>query len=308
MYNIVLAIDANFILQCSLVIESIFKFCKDEKITIHIIVDSKNNYKYSTLEKLVIKMGGTVALYECDINFLPVDINLSGHISISTYYRLLIPAILPNNLNKILYLDCDLLVLDNLKDLLDLDITEFDLACVEEDLGANHNLKIGLKSYEAHFNAGVLLINLERWRQRNYLAEFINYLQANRMRLVYWDQDVLNVVLKDKLFLKSKWNITTSYLDKNHFNKIKDMSILHFTGDLKPWNNIGNPFSEIYFSAVFSNLNQYKLKIIWFYLMKSRCFKEYRFHKKIYIFLKLIFLSFFDSKCGSLCFVNQNYS
>ena len=170
------------------------------------------------------------------------DLITMNHIRESAYYRLLISEILPLY-HKIIYLDCDLIIVKDLANLFSTDISNYYLAAVIDKGVQNYYLphvpefkkymqSLGMHHVQNYFNSGVLVMNLEAIRKDALLDKFIKVAQKNNQ--FFHDQNVLNVVCEQKVFpLKYEWNIQCC-------NKIKekDFSIIHYCGD-KPWNKKG---------------------------------------------------------------------
>jgi lipopolysaccharide biosynthesis glycosyltransferase len=177
-----------------------------------------------------------------------VSVDLAGcdgfstnrHISRMTYARLFIHDVLPEGTSKVLYVDADLLVLDDLKPLWETDLGGAVLAAVldEMDLGVKSSDPrfAGVPRVRDYFNAGVMLIDLARWRQERVSARALQYL-VSKPRSPFSDQDALNVAC-DGLWkrLDPRWNF------QNHYcTRITDISpkqrpgIVHFVTGSKPW-------------------------------------------------------------------------
>jgi lipopolysaccharide biosynthesis glycosyltransferase len=163
-----------------------------------------------------------------------------GRISLGTYHKLTIGSWLPANVGKALWLDCDTLVLE---DLAQLWCADFDgniaLACQDQlvlRLGASFGVagwrEAGLNADEPYFNAGVMLIDVERWRETEVERRSLDYLRRFGPRIWFWDQEALNAVLSGHWkSLDSSWNFPASMVDP-----FKEMPrIAHFSGNIKPW-------------------------------------------------------------------------
>ena len=187
-----------------------------------------------------------------------------AHFTIATYARFFIADIFPEY-DKILYLDVDLLVLSDISELFDIDIERYLVAaaidaCYARQLYFNENnivdysLNIlGLPEGISEFNAGVLLINLKKWRELNLTKICIDKLADIGVPRVL-DQCVLNAVIpQDQIYhLPIEWNYlwharlhNIANLDKkskfaelvNSYEKIgKNKKIIHYTSSIKPWN------------------------------------------------------------------------
>lgn len=161
--------------------------------------------------------------------------------SSSTYFRLMIADILPNFIDTVLYLDSDTIV--------DLPLSIFENFDFKNNLLAAIN-DVGLvlkwpfsyfKEKGNYFNAGVLLINLKKWREQNISKELIElaYKQANQV--LYGDQCILNMLLRHQTYyLPLRYNLQISYVEEmhkkyQHVNMSDRVNIIHYTSVDKPW-------------------------------------------------------------------------
>lgn len=168
------------------------------------------------------------------------DFYTAPGVSTMTFARLLIPRVLPDTVSRLLYLDTDILVL---KDLMPLWETDLEGAVVGAVLdGVDWHLKHGTRVYPGvprvkdYFNAGVLLIDLDRWRTQRISEKALEY-QMRVPTSPFMDQDGINVAC-DGLWkcLDSRWNF------QDHFaSRIEGMTqedrphIVHFVTGAKPW-------------------------------------------------------------------------
>ena len=181
------------------------------------------------------------------IRWVDVDLGLFKsfstlpHISNTTYARFLIPRIFSAAVSRVLYLDADLLVMDALGPLLETDLEGKVVGAVLDGL-LDSALKSGASGCEGvplvrdYFNAGVLLIDLNQWREKQISERALEYL-ARHPQSPYSDQDALNVAC-DKLWKKldHSWNF------QGHIHtRVSDLlqgqrpGIVHFVTSSKPW-------------------------------------------------------------------------
>ena len=181
-----------------------------------------------------------------------------GGYPLPAYYRLLLPQILPDDVKKVIYLDIDVIVLHDLGELWDVDLGNYPFLAVQEPDGPyviecfkrfNPHLKhldfdkFGVTREHKYFNSGVMVINLERWRQDGVMEKALNFLDSYSPRFA--DQDVLNVILAGQWgTLDPRWNQTPAFYRKHENNPysaqvvdqvVRDPFIVHFTGRAKPW-------------------------------------------------------------------------
>lgn len=174
-----------------------------------------------------------------------------NYITRSAYYRLLIPELVPKIYDKAIYLDCDLVVRGDLAELWKIDIEDNFLLAVQ-DFGlafAKHLLnheELDISPDWPYFNSGVMVLNLQKWRDNKTSYELLKYLKTKRELIRFHDQDVLNAVLAKKWEkLDPKWNVTPNiYYSKDHKlfsdsvyeNILQDPYIIHYATAAKPWN------------------------------------------------------------------------
>jgi lipopolysaccharide biosynthesis glycosyltransferase len=180
------------------------------------------------------------------IRWVPVDLEPFGgcstaaYISDMTYARFLIPHIVSRSVNRVLYLDADLLVLEDLRPLWETDLGGAAVGAVLDSLDPKlKRREAGLERVPRvshYFNAGVLLVDVEQWRKQRVSEKALEYLTANPQS-PYSDQDALNVVCDGRWKqLPGRWNF------HDHFAKsIADMdqterpAVVHFVTGMKPW-------------------------------------------------------------------------
>jgi lipopolysaccharide biosynthesis glycosyltransferase len=184
------------------------------------------------------------------------DFRVDDHITLDTYVRLFLPDFFGFDIRKIIYLDCDLLVCTDIGELWNVDLGEHIVAAVQDPFSYNH-VSLGFREDEPVYNAGVLLIDVQKWRAANLTPVLVSYIRENISNLRYHDQDALNGVLRGQILpLPYKWNFTPRHADtdphalgvsRREFMAIRHRpAIVHFTG-IKPW----NPNSEPHYKGLY---------------------------------------------------------
>ena len=167
------------------------------------------------------------------------------HVSASTFGRLLIEQFVTAQNDRVLYLDADIVVLGSLDALWRADLGDCTLGAVRDDF--DNELKfLRTPSAQAkaaprvadYFNAGVLLIDMPRWRARNVAQTALDYLQRSP-NTPYADQDALNVAC-DRQWkeLGTHWNSIDAVEQINLAKTPVELrpAIVHFAAWRKPWN------------------------------------------------------------------------
>ncbi|MBR2137425.1 MAG: glycosyltransferase family 8 protein [Alphaproteobacteria bacterium] len=152
-----------------------------------------------------------------------------GYMSLSTLYRFKIMEYVPQDVDKVLYLDGDMIVTEPLDELFATDLTGY-FAGVVEEKGAFQAANLRLKGGQ-YFNAGMILFNVEVLKKHNLLEEALIYYRQNKERIVSHDQDILNGLWDQKVkFLDQKFNVPS------FVKKFKNPVVIHYTGFVKkPW-------------------------------------------------------------------------
>lgn len=252
--DIVCSLDNNYVMPTGIMICSLCENNKGEKIVFHLLSADISEDNKNRLRTLVAKYHHELNFYHIDDkDFADFPINRPGqrHIhSLATYYRLFLGKILPDTVQKVLYLDGDIIVRHSLKTLWNTDIENYAVAAVP-DMDNNKIRpyeRLHYSSAKGYFNAGVLLINIKYWREHNVLDKFYELVRTHPERLRCHDQDILNYIFRDrKLRLNVTYNFQQPFLYKaqylemssdiiNEINKvICDPVIIHYIMSEKPW-------------------------------------------------------------------------
>lgn len=272
--NIVCATDDNYVPYCGIMLTSVYENNRDVEITTYILTGRLSEYNRDRLSRLseLYKTKIEIIILEDD-NLRNCPIWVGDHISTVGYYRLSMAEVLPEDVKKVLYLDCDIIVVQSLRDLWNTDITNYAVA-VAIDSGhfdEQRNKMVGISVAEHYFNSGVLLVNVDYWRKNHVLGQALRFINDNRDQLRSHDQDVLNAVLKDQvLYLPINYNFQDFYLFSPYFNRYgeqikqqilqtreSEIAIYHLSMPVKPLNcwHCAYPFDAIW--------KQYKKISLW---------------------------------------------
>ncbi|TXC92799.1 glycosyltransferase family 8 protein [Metabacillus litoralis] len=252
--HIVSASDDKYAIHLGVMLTSLFmNQDQTEHINIYIIDGNLSESNKLKLQLIVERFNSSIHFLEIDDEVFH-SFNERKRISKQAYYRILIPNLLSTDINKALYLDCDLIVTKDLTALWETNIEDYHLAAVESTISKKLIKYISLPTGSGYFNSGVLLLNLEKWREDNTSEKIIRYKEKHPDQKRFMDQDALNAVLYDKwLKLHYKWNYTTGHWNRRKIYPQKDAVIIHFTTRKKPWNS-EHPFKNEYYKYLRSSL------------------------------------------------------
>lgn len=178
------------------------------------------------------------------------DYKLFHYFSHENYYRLALQELLPQEVKKIIYLDCDLIVKNDILHLWETDVTNHAIGAAFDSYAQESCDRLNIPKVPGYFNSGVLVINLDWWRKERVLELALTYLSRHHEQCLFADQDVLNVLFQgDWLPLEGHWNCLAAYADLCD----RAPSIIHYTGANKPWNSSPNRAMEYFKYAEFTN-------------------------------------------------------
>ena len=260
------ATDDRYAPYCGIMLTSLLENNKELNLKVYVFVNGElsnsNKHKFYQL-------GET---YKCPLELVVVDeamlrpivpIYTTNHvITLPTYYRLLAADLLPADLHRVLYLDCDMVVTGDLRFLSEVSLEDAAVGVVKDCVfNANEEpyQRLGYPMSSGYFNAGMLVMNLDFWRThavRHQLEEFIG---QKKDALYFMDQDALNGVLyNQKVMLPERYNMQTEYFYRKPWNsyslsfqetlkaELKNAVVIHYCGSMKPWQflSTGLPFQE----------------------------------------------------------------
>lgn len=234
-----------------------------EDITVYFLnyrVDSEDFISFSNLMKQRCKID-VINVNVADIDFSQFPIGY--HLSIETYFRILAQFILPNSIDRILWLDGDIVVLQDIHDFYYQDFEEKAyVVCRErtndtEDI-INLKKKLGLPESHVYFNAGVMLINLNLLRQTTEMSELLKKCNELKEKVQWFDQDILNCIYEKQLKYDDaqKYNYQLRYDTKIPSKLLREVHILHYNSEFKPWNYQQMNSASIYYWCNKSKLSK----------------------------------------------------
>ena len=254
--NILYTSDDNFIPQIA---SSITSVCENNRkvhdITFYLFSMKISRRNQKKLHELIHRYHRHLKVIELDnlASYFPFDIDTGGWNPI-VLSRLLLDKILPKKVDRILYLDGDTITLRNLESLYDTNMGDKAVgACIESACPKFMKKPLGLTDTN-YYNAGVLLINVKKWREQKIGEGIIRFYQAHNGKLFANDQDAINGYLKNQIFtLPPKYNYGT-ILDQYSYNFLKKLAspapyysksdyeeaknhpaIIHYAGENRPW-------------------------------------------------------------------------
>jgi lipopolysaccharide biosynthesis glycosyltransferase len=252
--HVAFAADANYAVPLAVAICSIAMNCNSKRgLVFHVIQSAIGQELREKIERSLAQTG----FRDARINWLDAPLERLAEFDLAhpwttslTFARLLTPELLPAEVERALYLDCDIVVNDDVSELWDMDFGEKFVFAVRDEVanvgqpkGLVNHRELGIPADAHYFNAGVLLMNLRKWRQHNTSEEVRDYLRTYRAIIQLADQEALNAILwRDWIELDYRWNWQIPWrkyrLGKATWNwkpATTRKSIIHFACSEKPW-------------------------------------------------------------------------
>ena len=178
-----------------------------------------------------------------------LDLRLRDYYSSAIYYRMFIPSLYPEY-DKAIYLDSDIVLLDDIKNFYQTDLGTNLVGAIVDSVVKytpvfhEYVLKNLGVEYTKYFNSGVLLMNLKEMRNSHIEDKFIKILTKYNCDSIAPDQDYLNVLCKDKVtYLPVTWDKMPDFGD---YIDEKDLHLIHYNMFRKPWHYSDVPYSDIF--------------------------------------------------------------
>ncbi len=243
--NIVTACDNAYVQHTAIFLKSLFKSNPNIKCRVFVMVP--NNFVHrASLKRNLGRFGENIEFLSADLSKAS-SLKVSHQVTVATYFRLLLDKLVPEDIQRIIYMDSDILVAGALQELWATDLENYAVAAAIDaiaDMEFSVREKIGLARTSHYFNAGVLLIDLRRWKNEKLGERALAFAVECPKRLTWWDQCALNHVLSGRFkVLAKEWNFQTDHLHCSEGGKpsveaLRELAaakIVHFTGPLKPW-------------------------------------------------------------------------
>ena len=248
--NILVTINEEYIEQLNILLNSIKYSNPKEQFDIYIL---HNNLTDKDIERTSIGLDNdrfninSIKISKNEIDFLPI---YSKRYPIEIYFRIFAAKYLPKDLDRILYLDSDTLVINDLSELYNIDFEEkyFVAAThIKKVLHKFNEIRLDIKEDEAYINTGVLLMNLKALRGLPIEQDIHTFIKKYKKKLILPDQDIISSLYGDKIklvdelkynFGEKDWKLYNFYNPQHQINLkwiCKNTVIIHYYGKNKPW-------------------------------------------------------------------------
>lgn len=248
--NLLVTLNSNYIFPLCVMLHSLAQTNSQNHFDLYVVYSSLTEDDFKMMKR---------ALGDADVKIHRTLVDdkifdsapVLSRISKETYYRLLLSELLPEDVHKILYLDPDIVIKKDLCELYNIDMQGKTIAAATHMFNAVRwfNLKrLDLKKTSNYVNAGIMLIDIDRWRKKAPVKKVLDFISVNLKKLKLADQDVINLMFEDDILLvdERKFNLDEKiffaktfkiYTDKPiDLDWVKENTvIIHYNGSYKPW-------------------------------------------------------------------------
>lgn len=250
--SVLCATDNNYASLCGIMLTSLYETNRQNKIATYILTDGLSQRNRSKFTKFARRYQASIEIITVtDTRIADCPLKSSDHVTLAAYLRILGPDLLPENLERIIYLDCDILVNKPLNGLWHTDLDKNITGAVHEPGQKQASQRLFHNETMPYYNSGVLLINLKLWREARITDRCFKYIEENRVdkdKILYHDQDALNAILVNHILpLPLIYNLQTPYLLSDRSYNLEQNSderataikeepvIIHYCTNQKPW-------------------------------------------------------------------------
>ena len=265
--NVLYTCDNNYIWIMGISVVSLFENNKHiGKLTVYLLGENISHSNKSMLKEIGDRYKRNIIVIDVPELDIP-DIMVSSRWPLSAFTRLFSGYLLPESMERILYLDCDTVIRGNIEPLASVNVDNKIFLGVKDCIGSTYKKNIGLKPDSVYINAGVLLINLNELRKFNMKSIIDRYMKKYVKLINYADQDILNGIFYDRVGeLNPKYNVmtidvvctykeiqilrnpTNFYTESELKSAVSNPTIIHYTTNMRvirPWfTNADHPLKK----------------------------------------------------------------
>ncbi len=249
--NVLVTLNSNYLKQLAVMLTSLLQSNPGIHFIVYIAHTSMTGRDFEFINQHVDTLNCTIAEIKIP-NDLLSDAPITRRYPKEMYYRIFAAQFLPKKLDRILYLDPDVVAINSLNELYNIDFQENLFAAatdVYEPLERLNRVRLKMPKNSTYVNSGVMMLNLSLLREQQNIDEVFDYIQEYKNRLIFPDQDVINglyggrtIIVDPKVYnLSERYYIIHNLHPKNKECKIdldwihRNTVIIHYCGKNKPW-------------------------------------------------------------------------
>ena len=265
--NILVTLDKNYVPYLNVMLFSLVNKNTDSRFCVYVLHSSLNDSDVEITKELLGK-GNKLKLINAD------SIGLDGAPTTSRYpkeiyYRIFAAKYLPNFLDKVLYLDPDIVVNGSLKELYSMDMKNYLFAAASHTgpiVRVINSIRLDMEENAPYINSGVMLMNLKLLREEQNYDDVFKFIEKRKNYLVLPDQDVISSLYGSRIYALDTfvYNMTENlFLLHAPFERSltidwisKNSVIIHYCGRNKPWKENYKGYLDVFYKEASSNMNK----------------------------------------------------
>ena len=273
--NILTSVNKKYIRQLNVLLNSISYSNKEEKFNVYVL---NKNLDKDDFENIIVNLESKrfnivdIKIPDSEIDTFPV---IEKRYPIEIYFRLFASDYLPSDVDRVLYLDCDTVVINSLSELYNMNFEDnYYIAAthISRVLHKFNEIRLNIQEDEPYVNTGVLLINLKQLRKINVKEKIVKFIEANQKKLLLPDQDIIISLFGNKIKLidELKYNLSEIAWYKYNVNNskekitlkwiVKNTVIIHYCGRNKPWNREYIGSLDCFYNKILKQIKKNKPK------------------------------------------------
>lgn len=265
--NILVTLDANYLPYLNVMVTSLLNNNSDCYFHVYLLHSSIQEEEV-TQTKNILGTKGTLVLIGADnigLERAPITSRYPKEI----YYRIFAAGYLPDTIDRILYLDPDIIVNGSIKDLYELPMDGYYFAAASHTgtfLRKLNEIRLDMDEEALYINSGVMLMNLELLRKEQDIEEVFKFIEKRKNQLILPDQDIISSLYGTKIYALDafRYNMTENlYMLHSPFEKKLDLEwvrensiIIHYCGRNKPWKENYIGVLDVFYEETVSQMKE----------------------------------------------------
>lgn len=267
--NILVTLDANYIPYLNVMLASLINSNPDSYFDVYLLHSSINERDTLTTSKILGTSGKLIMIKAKDIGL--EDAPTTSRYPQEIYYRIFAARYLPDSLDRILYLDPDIIVNGSVAELYHLPMDEYYFAAASHTgplMTTINSIRLDMDEDSPYINSGVMLMNLKLLRKEQNFDEVFRFIEKRKNFLILPDQDIISSLYGSKIYALDTFRYNmTERLYKLHapFEKDLDLDwvrrhsvIIHYCGRNKPWKENYSGQLDVFYKETVARMNAEK--------------------------------------------------
>ncbi len=244
--NLLVTLDENYIPYLNVMLFSLLQSNKGEVFDVYVLHSDIGEKAFDSTKQILAERGNLIPVKV--VNAGLDDAPTTSRYPTEIYYRIFAAKYLPDGLDKVLYLDPDIIVNGSLRELYNTDLGEYYFAAASHTgtiMTMVNSLRLDMEDEAPYINSGVMLMNLKLLRKEQNFKDVFDFIEKRKNYLILLDQDIISGLYGSKILALDtyKYNMTENlFMLHAPFEKNLNMEwvrnhsvIIHYCGRNKPW-------------------------------------------------------------------------